>query len=503
LLLDSGKLKSRYKLSIVSQQPEGHQTSTIQDPNLSETAMVFTSISQQTRDDILARAGVAQKTNFLKRMWWAAVDKEKIVRLVADVQSLVRELWNLLDPLWKDDVRDSLISVSANMLKMNKGFEQLDSIKEALKALLEGSRSTTEKDLKGLITTAELKALQAVLVQDGDRKDSVVEVSKPRRQEILKKLERLSRQKLSSFTPLKKNDTMGTGVYEGESVFIEWKQLNPAFRSKVLPRAENLAALLSIPKDETFQSLTCRGLLEDDQRLGFVYQYPSLSHSPGEPRSLLELFSAKDGIEPPSLSDRMRLALRIAQVVRNFHQTGWLHKGLRSENILFFNTKDVTAAVRSTDFVLGGFNFARFGAPTEISEQPSADPKHDIYRHPSALGQPAVSFDESMDAYSLGTILLEIAEWRALQYLLDSVVDVRAESVPLDRIAAVRQHLLSGKGKGGTSKLRTKMGDVYTSVCVMCLSGKFDDTEGDDLSEGKGQESLVNRAVRQLQSCRV
>ena len=193
------------------------------------------------------------------------------------------------------------------------------------------------------------------------------------------------------------------------------------------------------------------------------------------------------------------MALRVAQVVRNFHRTGWLHKGLRSDNILFFDTTDVLATIRSTNFVLDGFNFARLGAPTEISEQPSADPKHDIYRHPSALGQLLVSFDESMDVYSLGTILLENSEWRALRYLVDSVVDVDAQEVPLDKPAAVRQFLLDGKGKGGTTKLLPKMGDVYTSACMMCLSGKMKPQGEDDAY----QRSVLDEVVRRLQSCRV
>jgi hypothetical protein len=169
---------------------------------------------------------------------------------------------------------------------------------------------------------------------------------------------------------------------------------------------------------------------------------------------------------------------------------------LRSENILFFNTADLAAAVHTTNFVLVGFNFARLSSPTEISEQPSANPKHDIYRHPSALGQQSVSFNELMDVYSLGTILLEIAEWRALQYLVDNVVNAGAESVPLDKLAAIRPYLLSGKGRGGTSKLRAKMGDVYASVCLTCLSGDVEGVSKDSHVDEMVEESVIDIAVR-------
>jgi serine/threonine protein kinase len=269
---------------------------------------------------------------------------------------------------------------------------------------------------------------------------------------------------------MRKDSTRGLAVYDGDKVFIEWKSTTPAMRSKLLPRAEKLAALLNIRKAKTFQSLTCRGLLEDDQKLGFVYHNPLTSQPLDEPKSLHDLFSADDRIKLPSLSDRIRLALRVAQVVRNFHHTGWLHKGLRSDNILFFNVSDVGDAVHDTDLVLAGFNFARLDPPTEISEQPSANLNYDIYRHPEALEEPSVSFSELMDVYSLGTILLEIAEWKPLRYLVKSVVDRHAGKVPLNDLTKIREFLLSREDNSGTSNLRRKTGDIYASACTMCLN---------------------------------
>ncbi|OAL47004.1 hypothetical protein IQ07DRAFT_590470 [Pyrenochaeta sp. DS3sAY3a] len=504
LLKNSDELKTRYHLKLVEEKPEGYITTATKDPNDSEKTIVFTGISEATREDILTRAKIAQKTNFAKRLWWAAVDKEKIEKLVGDIHFLIRGLWDLITPLRNDDFANSLDSVLSNVVRMNTGFQQLVTIKESLvsiQARLEAKDAKAEPEVGTLATTAELKAVQIALEYTDNSTGTPNRTEIPKRQEMLKKLERLSRQKLASFTPLKKDDTRGTAVYDGEIVFVEWKYVTPAMRSKILSRAENLAALLSIRKDQTFQSLICKGLLEDYQRLGFIYQQPSGIQPLVEPRSLLDFFS-KGGIEPPSLSDRIRLALRLAQVVRNFHRTGWLHKGLRSENILFFNAKDASVAVRSTDFVLTGFNFARLAAPTEISDQPSADPKHDIYRHPSALGQPSVSFDELMDTYSLGVILLEIAEWRAVRYLVDSVVDVSAEEVPLDRLASVRPFLLDGKGKGGTTKLLSKMGEIYTSACLMCLRGG-PEKSGSQSEDVAVQKSVLDEVIKLLQSCRV
>ena len=87
------------------------------------------------------------------------------------------------------------------------------------------------------------------------------------------------------------------------NISMKWKEVNPAYRSKVLLRAENLAAVLNLSKDKPFQSLSCKGLLVDDQNIGFVVNLPSPGRIPKETKSLLDLFSTKGGLEPPSLSD--------------------------------------------------------------------------------------------------------------------------------------------------------------------------------------------------------
>lgn len=113
LLLDTKQLKKRYKLDLVEKpataQPHLPDIETL---TLSDTDKIFTGISDQTRHEVLFHARLIQNKNaFPKRLWWAAVDKERIEQLVDKIQFLVRELWFLLDPWRQDDLLHSVNSI--------------------------------------------------------------------------------------------------------------------------------------------------------------------------------------------------------------------------------------------------------------------------------------------------------------------------------------------------------------------------------------------------------
>ena len=167
------------------------------------------------------------------------------------------------------------------------------------------------------------------------------------------------------------------------------------------------------------------------------------------------------------MTDRLKLALRITQSVRYFHMAGWLHKNLRSENVIIFSPFSLAYPT------LAGFTYSRQDSPSEISEQPSADPQRDIYRHPDAMGEPTESFSVAKDVYALGTMLLEIGEWRSLKSLVEKVVDVMRSDVVLVQLAKIQPFLLDESAKGGLATLRFRMEDIYAAVTRMMLSGEI------------------------------
>lgn len=283
--------------------------------------------------------------------------KDKISRLVADIQSLVHELWELLNPWRQDDLLDSTEIIGFQLVALNNKFDQLSSVAEAFNALRRSS-ALPGTPLEAISISAEVKALAAGL-DEAEVKSTGV----PSRQGLLRKLGPLSQLKLANFQPLKQNETMGLAEHDGAVVFVERKPIDRMLRSKILPRAESLAALLYLPEGETFRSFVCKGIVEDDGMLSFVFDHPT-PDQPHMPRSLLELLSSKTGLEPPSLTVRIQLALRIAQLVQSFHRTGWLHKNIRSENIPFLPSSNSTdpATILEHAF-LAGFYFARGSAP--------------------------------------------------------------------------------------------------------------------------------------------
>jgi hypothetical protein len=512
LLLDSDRLRRRYGLQLDLVDPAINATLQAnsnreakgeeeeeEDAAEGEKFRVLTGVSQEVRTKILAKIGAEPGTkNVLKRLRWA-VDKDKSKELVVDVQGLVRELWYLIEPWQFDNIKE----ISSNVVAMNGKFEQLMILAEAFGQQQQQQQQQQRQEHRtktSLGTIAEVKALRVGL--DSDRIQS-----QPSRPNLLAKLEPLKQTKLRNFRPLRKSPAMGLADYDGQEVFVERKLLNPSTRRKILPRAQNLAALLNLPKEETFRSLQCRGLIEDELDVSFVFHLPD-PESPAQPRSLLDLFHARNGIEPPSLTDRIQLAVSLARAVQDFHRAGWFHKSLRSENILFFPAHEASSSVPRELLAspyLAGFEFSRLDGASELSEQPFSDPARDIYRHPSALGAPTESFSALMDIYSLGCVLFEIAEWRALKYLVETAVKVDDEQVPHDAITGVRDFLTAGEGKGriGNARLKTKMGDIYFETVLLCLKGELPEAGSDRIEEGMFRPGLLWTVLKKLESCNV
>jgi serine/threonine protein kinase len=168
---------------------------------------------------------------------------------------------------------------------------------------------------------------------------------------------------------------------------------------------------LSQPKRTNFHILPCIGYFQERFATQFsvVFQLEERFVKDSE-STLISLYSS---IKRVSLGERVRLAYEIAVAVGNLHRVGWLHKELKSENILFFKILPRGGIEESTSPAFKSSPSINFGLPWlfgfEYSRQEDANtylesdysPENNAYRHPERWGKPMVKFERSHDVYSL------------------------------------------------------------------------------------------------------
>ena len=182
------------------------------------------------------------------------------------------------------------------------------------------------------------------------------------------------------------------------------------------------------------------------------------------------------------------------------HSVNWLHKGLRSHNILFFNPPNSTPKYDSP--IISGFAYARPDLPEEKTDRPPHPSKDDIYRHPAVLRGAAPRSQKSHDIYSLGVVLVEIAYWQPI----DEIMGISNAKRDLKGVSKVRERLLNERV---LEKVEGFVGEVYGRVARRCLVGgselgveKDEDEEGKEVG-AKMQAVLAEEIVGKLGEIRV
>lgn len=211
----------------------------------------------------------------------------------------------------------------------------------------------------------------------------------------------------------------------------------------------------------------------------------------------------------PSLSARVAIARALAVSLWHLHAADVLHRGLRSENVLFQTPFSMVP-------LLAGFEFPRPAADdAKRSWLPPAvrggNPLHDdLYRHPAA--QFDVPRDEVFtklhDIYSLGVVLYEIGLWKPIHAVAimgpcDQSEEGQQQSVE-EEVREVQTRLLSQESLMG---LAGEAGDVYMAAVASCLSGDFGFDGFGEGAQGRGGNyearlglEFGERVLRKLES---
>jgi len=184
------------------------------------------------------------------------------------------------------------------------------------------------------------------------------------------------------------------------------------------------------------------------------------------------------------LTERIALARKIAECIERLHAVNWLHKGLRSHNILFFGDSD--AEIDYSSPLISGFDYSRPAANEDMTEKPPENAAYDLYRHPRVHGSGArdtapfgpngngvnggsewrTNFKKSYDIYSLGIILLEIAHWKPI----DTILEIPDLATARPSVTIKVRHRLLNEEKF-LNYVRAYLGNTVVGVVKTCLEG--------------------------------
>lgn len=374
------------------------------------------------------------KPGLAKRVCWTLTSKSKFSTLVAGLETHIDKLNALLTETQRRSVRDDWTRINI-VIVGNIPEGQLDFVKQALRQ--DGTGHAASSSIAPIEQLVEKKAISV--------RKYIPSASGPRSLQLLNLLDFKLPHNFSAgsrFLAAAYPSILGK---VGRGPFLlEKKQYDPdiTYQDKELLKArlQRLILLLSSPKSADFRTFRAVGYCNDVNNCCWwlVFHFPisddTSSISAGsQPLSLSQLFPLP--LKPP-LEQRLHLASQLSKTLAELYNSGWMHKGIRSSNILFPVAHDDSGssaikqlspeqhqATLSSPFV-AGFEYSRQDseAATIDSGQLLRTITAAIYRHPDYQGAAASGYRTRYDIYAFGLVLLEIALWVPLSTLLDEKV---------------------------------------------------------------------------------
>jgi hypothetical protein len=420
-------------------------------------ARIFADTSQGFRNlegadrDILCRA--LEKLHTLprrgfRRLEWASVDKEK---LESSIKKLIG-LNDTLEGLLSGKQMDTLVEDQRQMfLKVLQLHNKVDDLK-AYAAAMRVEPALSSSNVPRLDDNGQSQggASGQDFADLADFKASIPKIdTREERDKILAEIQPVRRNQVT-FSKRTEGSSRSEGSYKNRPVWIEWKDYESAQANFIAARVSQIVALLQIPKKpKLFHCPHCVGYFKEGTNMfGFLYEKPNDTLL--APTSLLELFSRQD--VRPSLGQRIRLAYKLATTIFYLHAVGWMHKSLRSDNVLFFVADGVEIPC---DYpTISGYDFARPASGT--TQHVYGHPDHDVYRHPETNRS---DYEEAYDIYSLGIVLVEVAYWQSIREII--------ETSSKDE---VKERLLDANTM---RELKARVGDGYADAVRDCLQAPW------------------------------
>nr|POE87754.1 hypothetical protein CFP56_10983 [Quercus suber] len=196
-----------------------------------------------------------------------------------------------------------------------------------------------------------------------------------------------------------------------------------------------------------------------------VFNIPQeLRHKPTSLRSILGSRVSH------TLTERIVLAKQLARSISYIHTLGFVHKNVRPETILGFNTQESTFG----PFFLVGLEKLRM-ADGRTLQQGDLAWEQNLYRHPDRQGlKPEEIYTMQHDIYSLGVCLLEIGLWDSFViyphsgtlHTPNGVLGLHLGGSEFSAPRLMKDYLVAL----AINKLPGVIGDLYKEVVVNCLT---------------------------------
>ena len=429
---------------------------------------------------------LSRVAGFPKKIWWSAVDQGRFKEFIADLAKWIQSLNDLLDSNRHRIQQDYLSNTYAKLISNTDQLERLENLFFAMLPVQNSALPVAMSKLKA-IHLAQLskhggeKVLRSMAILDSSDNDATNfdDYNIP----------------INEITDLSGH----VGRFHESRVFVDLKDLRAEEGNIVTitfnRQLRGLIRLLGVPKPAEFCTLTLRGYINDLPRTwGYVFDLPASAQIHWKCESLYDLLNRDDYL--PSLTQRVRLAEKLASALYLFHSVDWFHKAISSHSITFFTTADERDSLSNPYFI--GFDYSRLAMKVDESEKPRSNPHLDIYRHikaqyPISLDEP---FEAIYDIYSLGVVFLDLAYWRPIESVLveENILNLnQCTSEDLGQVPAALLRLSTSSEPFYNTSFR--VGDAFSDIIQTCLTGGFERTD-----QTNWQDSFFEKVVTPLKN---
>ncbi|KAI1747412.1 prion-inhibition and propagation-domain-containing protein [Xylaria castorea] len=269
LLTSANVLRERYSLNVTEEEVQAMEELQVSEvPRLGVAKL----IARLKPNLYTTTSKIIQENNSaVKRLRWAARDRNKLKAFLREISGLVKKLEFLLDSTERQQDTEEYYRLLREVISLTTTTVEVGQIKDLLE-----DRPDLRKGESSINAAAYLKQVRLVLGAD-KREDevtpklvgNVVGVKMP-------KLSILGR----SLKPWNGSELYTSGLefatYRNRQVLVQWKVIETAQWERYTNQMKCLAVFLMSLSDKSFRSLPCLGYypLETQGRHGVVYSMP-------------------------------------------------------------------------------------------------------------------------------------------------------------------------------------------------------------------------------------